>query len=86
MTEEQIARNVAVMTQMFPEFIKAYPRRANPLGIKIWANAIRSVIDMIEHDSLTDTPPFTKPEEIENYLVGLQVDGASSPQDGSQGK
>lgn len=65
MTEEDIARNERCLHEMLPEFAKCYPASARNgvVAVKIWARAVRSVIDMIEHEHEADALPAAEGEE-----------------------
>lgn len=56
MTEEEISRNTKCLQEMLPEFAKCYSASARNgvVAVKIWARAVRSVIDMIEHEHEED--------------------------------
>ena len=50
MKEAEMLRNVRMMTEMFPEFIKAYAAAAADNRLDAWAKAIHSVIDLAAYD------------------------------------
>ena len=51
MTDEEMVRNARCLNTMLPEFASRYLEAARSGRVRLWAAAVRSVIDMVEFDS-----------------------------------
>lgn len=63
MTEDEIIKNSRCLHTMLPEFSARYQEAVRTGRVKLWANAVRSVIDMVEFDSCSAAEQRQSEEE-----------------------